>query len=85
MSLLQLILLSILLSIHSEGASACTVPPYSSHEVNLTAENEALLLTEGRCYLRCVSTRRYRVRRCSGKELIRNWLADNPYKNILNL
>ena len=36
--------------------STCEVPPYSQplHEVNVTAENEALLLAEGRCYLACL-------------------------------
>ena len=35
----------------------CSVPPYSInlHEVNLTAENEAILLTEGECYLGCLA------------------------------
>ena len=34
----------------------CLVPPYSVplHEMNVTAEGEALLLTEGRCYLACL-------------------------------
>lgn len=37
-------------------AITCQVPPYSIslHEVNVTAESEALLLTEGRCYLACL-------------------------------
>ena len=42
----------------------CVVPPYSVslHEVNVTAESETLLLTEGRCYLACLSdTSFYRV------------------------
>ena len=41
----------------SGDAAECRVPPYSLnlHEVNLTAENEALLLTEGECYLGCLS------------------------------
>ena len=36
--------------------SECIVPPYSVslHEVNVTAESETLLLTEGRCYLACL-------------------------------
>ncbi len=38
-------------------SSECGVPPYSInlHEVNLTAENEALLLTEGKCYMGCLA------------------------------
>ena len=37
-------------------APTCEVPLYSVplHEVNVTAENEALLLAEGRCYLACL-------------------------------
>ena len=39
------------------ASSECVVPPYSVslHEVNVTAESETLLLTEGRCYLACLS------------------------------
>ena len=37
--------------------ASCGVPPGSLnlHEVNFTAENEALLLTEGECYLGCLA------------------------------
>ena len=37
--------------------SICNVPPLSLnlHEVNLTAENEELLLIEGSCYLGCLA------------------------------
>jgi hypothetical protein len=38
--------------------AVCNVPPYSVslHEVNVTAESETLLLTEGKCYLGCLKT-----------------------------
>ena len=40
----------------STGGQSCVVPAYSRplHEVNVTAETEALLLAEGRCYLACL-------------------------------
>ena len=43
----------------------CAVPAYSRplHEVNVTAETEALLLAEGRCYLACLrDNTHYQVR-----------------------
>ena len=47
---------SLTAAINSEEPT-CRVPPYSLnlHEVNLTAENEELLLTEGSCYLGCLA------------------------------
>ena len=40
----------------AEATSQCLVPQYSVllHEVNVAAEGEVFLLTEGRCYLACL-------------------------------
>ena len=40
----------------TEAQGNCQPPPgsLSLHEVNVTAEEETLLLTEGRCYLACL-------------------------------
>lgn len=38
------------------GDGDCSVPPYSNlNEINLTVENEALLLAEGQCYMACLA------------------------------
>lgn len=58
---LPLLLLLLLHCLEPAGAVdpisiTCQVPAYSIslHEVNVTAESETLLLTEGRCYLACL-------------------------------
>ena len=51
-----LVFLSTFLGLTEAASGNCLVPPGTLplHEVNVTAEQETLLLTEGRCYLACL-------------------------------
>ena len=63
-----------------QRSSGCVVPPYSVslHEVNVTAESERLLLTEGRCYLACLSDASfYRVSQLAINLIMVLWCDNN--------